>query len=100
MTQYALDLTAGRAARDEAMERVESATLTDQLERFLSNRRGLLLTGEDIRMQSGLGAHHPNAWGASINHLVRRGVLEQTGARRQMLVVTSHARSTPVYRVT
>ncbi len=58
-------------------------------------------TGEDVRFHCskmvGL-PHHSNAWGALINSLVKRGIIEKTGEYRPMRDDNSHARSTPVYR--
>ena len=96
---YDLDLFASRAARDAALESVERPSLTDQLEAFLLRQRGRLMTGEDIRVESGLEVGHHNAWGASIMQLKKRGILGETGEFRQMRLVKSHARMTPVYQV-
>jgi len=58
-------------------------------------------TGEDIRFhcEKNVGApHHPNAFGALINILIKRKVIVPTGEHRQMKDRSSHARSTPVYK--
>ncbi len=57
-------------------------------------------TGEDLRfgLSNGVGLpHHPNAWGALINTLVRRKIIRPTGEYRAMRDDSSHARKTPVY---
>ncbi len=88
-----------RRGRDEGMEKVADPTLTDQLGHLLDQHLGEQLTGEDIRALSGLEAHHPNAWGAAINALVRRQRLVKTGEYRNMKRPSSHARVNPVYVV-
>ncbi len=57
-------------------------------------------TGEDIRVEvarRGYRAHHPNAWGAMVNTLIRQNVIEAVGHGR-MRAVKSHARQTPLYQ--
>ena len=93
------DALEARALRDEGIERVASPALADQLATFLLSRVGEEMTGEDIRMESGATAHHPNAWGAAIMGLTRRGLLIKTGEYRQMVRPSSHARVNPVYKV-
>ena len=57
-------------------------------------------TGEDVRYacQWIPQPKHPNAWGALINTLIKRKIIEPTGEHRPMKDRVSHARSTPVYR--
>jgi intergrase/recombinase len=60
-------------------------------------------TGEDIRFHCcAVIGHpkHPNAWGALINLLVKRGAIRSTGTYRQPIDSTSHARLIQVYRKT
>jgi hypothetical protein len=60
------------------------------------------LIGETIRKACeahGLKPHHPNAWGAIVSLLVKRGVLRPTGQHQPMREPRSHARMTPVYVV-
>lgn len=57
-------------------------------------------TGEDIRIEIARGGHtpdHPNAWGATINSLIRNGYIEPVGHGR-MRSSRSHGRQTPIYQ--
>ncbi len=57
-------------------------------------------TGEDIRFWCSrtIGCpHHPNAWGALTNTLLKRKIIKPTGEWRKMRDDRSHARKTPVY---
>src|SRR5262245_22076180 len=92
------DLERARAQRDQGMARVQEEALANHLAALLLQHVGAELTGEDICLLSGRTAHHPNAWGAAINALVRRGLLIKTGAMRQPSSVASHARAIHVYR--
>jgi len=97
------DLARGRRARDEGMAKVQDETLTEYADRMLEAFVGYRWTGEDVRAYiegMGYSPGHPNAWGAVINALVRRGRLEKTGEYRQMRRVSSHARVNPVYFIT
>lgn len=96
------DLLLSRLERDKALDAVEEESLTDFTDRVVASMGPAEVTGEDItRAVQGMGrdAHHPNAWGAVINALIRRGRLEKTGEYRQMTKVSAHAHSTPVYRI-
>ena len=93
-------------ARDRALAQVQSnagdfgARALAALAAFPS---GFEATGEKIRNlieRQGIRPHHPNAWGAVINTAVRRGLLTWTGRMGQMTALKSHARKTPIYRVT
>ncbi len=58
-------------------------------------------TGEELRfyLSREVGCpQHSNAWGALINTLLKRKIIEPTGAYRKMKEDASHARKTPVYR--
>lgn len=58
-------------------------------------------TGEDIRFECSAWVgepKHPNAWGALINSLVKRKVIEATGEYRSPKDKSSHARKIQVYR--
>jgi hypothetical protein len=61
-------------------------------------------TGEDFRLrllETGLRKPaHPNAWGALVLTLCKRGVVVKTGLWLPLQTVKSHARLTPVLRVT
>jgi hypothetical protein len=58
-------------------------------------------TGEDIRarlLEAGLRSpRHQNAWGALLNVMCRRGLIQHTGEWRPMRSKTSHGRVTRVY---
>lgn len=92
------DLDEGRARRDAGIAKVEGS-LADQLTDLLTARVGQEVTGEDIRVLSGIEAQHPNAWGAAIMTLARRGNLQKTGEYRQMQRPSAHARVNPVYLI-
>lgn len=95
------DLFTARSLRDEGITKVGEHN-DDWLEWCVSIvknnfRRG---TGEDIRVYCQalrLEPKHPNAWGALINVLVKRGLIQKTGEYRQMKDKRSHARETAVY---
>ena len=95
------DLFSAEDLRDCGMEQVlENAGEQFRLSAygFIKNLpAGWTGTGEDIRLQSELTAHHQNAWGAIINHAVRSNWLVHTGQYRNMRSKTSHARETKVY---
>ena len=97
------DLTAGKAARDEGMARVEenNATWAEQFYVFVAlYPRGEEVTGEDLRYAAveEIGApESSNAWGAAINTCIRRGYLKKTGRRTQMRDPKAHARMTDIY---
>jgi hypothetical protein len=93
------NLAQAREERDEALDRVGDSSLADELDRLLHRHVGREVTGEDVRALHGSEVHHPNAWGAAINALVRRGRLLKTGEYRPMQRPSSHARATPVYLV-
>ena len=97
------DLFEARAARDEALERVEnnSGNYVNRAIIEIKRMRGTFI-GEEIRLavEYIIGApHHYNAWGAIINIAVRQHVLLKTGHYRQMKTKRSHARATPEYSV-
>lgn len=63
------------------------------------------VTGEQIRfwLESLGNARHPDsphAWGALTSHLVRSGILRDTGRVSHMKAVRSHARRTPIWEFT
>lgn len=63
---------------------------------------GELGTGEDIRQHlvEAVGLRQPkhhNAWGALLNVLVRRGMIQHTGQYRAMRSKTAHGRRSGVY---
>jgi hypothetical protein len=91
------------AARDAGMATVLKHAGDDWRESAKSVLRGLPqteVTGEDVRIaceQVGVRPHHPNAWGAFINQLVREDVLVPTGRYAPMKAKGSHARKTQLY---
>lgn len=100
------DAANSRQARDEALASVGDASAQwmvrakAAVEAIAAGWEG---TGEDIRavlLTALPPPHHHNVWGALINGCVRGGLLEWTGELRNMRTVTSHARSTKVYRRT
>lgn len=103
------DLFEGRRLRDKGIEKVTNHAASN-FERCSSSARYFVkhvapetFTGEDIRFycEQCLGKtimHHPNAWGALINSLVKANLIYKTGQHRQMTDKISHARETPVYR--
>lgn len=97
-----LDLSGGRAARDEGIELVsergrpwiEAAILV--LYNLPIGWRGQM---EDLRddMERDIGKpHHRNIYGALANKAVRMGILVYPGGMQQMKRTTSHARITRV----
>ena len=98
--------TAGETARDAALEDVAAnakAWMADALVLIQSmEHRGFTVTGEDVSVfvAAELGPpHHPNANGALIMNAVRKKILKATGEYRPMKKRQSHARKTPVYRI-
>lgn len=101
------DVAAAREQRELGMERAvqRDPTLVDRVRAVVraTHHAGDEVTGEDVRLQcvaAGVDAEHPNAWGAVVNALVRSGQLEDTGRMKHMETERSHARRTPIYRVT
>jgi len=91
-------------ARDEALAQV-SDNAGDWIESALARipRLSGEMTGEDIRfaLVALVGQpHHANAWGALIKTAKGRGLIENTGRYVPMRAANSHARITPVYRIT
>jgi hypothetical protein len=94
-----VNAVASREAKEEGLAKVHSPTLTQRLATIVRWRKDLVeFTGEDLRIILNDESYHPNAWGAAINALIRKGLIVKTGEYRQMKVVSSHARTTPVYR--
>jgi len=103
--QLSLDLSSGRARRDEGIARsvgknaayLESAL---QLLRVLATERAFV-TGEAIRVHviSKLGEQptSPHFWGSLTRTAATRGILKDTGRVEQMKSVRSHARRTPIW---
>lgn len=101
MTQMEMRFEA-RKARDEGLDRADVPSLADELSGLLRvfSLRGDDFIGEDVRVlaeSKGITAK-PNAWGAAMMQLARRGVIEKTGSYRQMKTTKSHARESAVYR--
>ena len=99
------DLFEGRAARDEALERVamnSGAWMDSALAMIAYLPAGIEMTGEAIRVylrERGLPPpHHHNVWGALIASAIKRQLLAETGRYGQMRMKRSHARKTPLYR--
>jgi hypothetical protein len=103
MTQYSLNL--GRQERDAGIKTV-LVNAGDQWRDLVWNyvinlHHGTEVTGEDIRRACearGIIPHHPNAWGGTINGLIRQGILIKTGRWVQMKDKRSHARATQLLR--
>ena len=94
---------ASAVERDRALESVSRGGFTASVERVVDSLTGSRMTGEDIRAactERNVLPHHPNAWGAAINALIRRGKLVFDNEYRQMKATSSHARRTPVYLIT
>jgi hypothetical protein len=99
-----MNLSAGRAAREDAFDRM--ARHSDWPTAALFVARGIPFgwsgMGEDLRAAltaAGLREpHHPNAWGGLINTMLKLGVLADTGETGQMKKVSSHARRSAIYR--
>ncbi len=99
-----LPLFTGEVLRDEAIAKV-----SDNNEKWMELaikaaetyiEYPATFTGEDIRhyCESYVGCpHHPNAYGALINTLLRRKIIKPTGEYLAMRDSSSHARRTPVY---
>ena len=99
------DLVGARIARDAGMAIVNAnATPWKELAKacILSLPSGSEGIFEDFRLivTGRIGPpHHPNAWGAIANSLIKSGGLVPTGAFGQMQMPKSHARShAPVLR--
>lgn len=106
MNQSDLFAVSSRRERDLALKKVADNS-DDWMGKALSAMRFLSVrrewTGEDIRLtvEAVVGRpHHHNAWGALINQAVRTGLIVRTGKHAPMRELKSHARQTPVYRVT
>lgn len=101
--------TASEMARDAGLARVSCKNAT-WMNRGLAMLRKMKfqsyseVTGEEIRhflLTAGLEPPSTHkAWGALVNWAVRDGVLEDTGRMRKMVTEKSHARRTPVWKLT
>lgn len=63
---------------------------------------GQELLAEELRRaceDAGILPHHHNAWGSLTNHLVRAGILQDTGRIAKSTRLSSHARRNTVWRV-
>jgi len=96
----------GRGGRDEGIKRVLSHN-EQWLACCVASVRRLRWTvdfvGEDIRFHCVKTCGHPkhhNAWGGLINSLLAQKIIYKTGEHRQMKDPISHARETPLYRLT
>ena len=94
-----VDGTAALRERDEGIEKAQDPTIADMLRAVLPGFVGLKFTGEDLRIAAGAASCHPNAWGAAVNALVRRGCLKKTGEYRTPRSTASHARAIQVYEL-
>jgi len=96
------DLPLARVARDTGIARVTKDDFRGRVYDYvLSLQRGTEMTGEDIRRACearGIFAHHSNAWGGTINGLIRGGYLTKTGRWVQPKDIRSHARPTQALR--
>ena len=103
MTQYSLNL--GRQERDAGIKTVLENAGDEWRNRVYDYvvclPYGKEVTGEDIRRaceSRGITPHHPNAWGGTINGLIKRGILTKTGRWVQPKDKRSHARPTQMMR--
>lgn len=92
-----------RTQRDDALAKVSRPSwLEEAVASFTSAAPTGEFTGEELRttlLAAGLTEpHHHNAWGALVMTLVRRKLIQATGAYRAMSTTRSHARKTPVYK--
>ena len=103
---FTWNLEEARRLRDQGIKQVASNN-ENWMEQCIylatqyAQKRGGSFTGEDIRFccrQLVGQPKHANAWGALINTLIKRKIIEPTGEHRPMKDRVSHARSTPVYR--
>lgn len=100
------DLFEALERRNRAFDELDASQvpwIDFSLDKLLELPVGTEGTGEDFRamlLDMGVATPHPNAWGALIATARRRGLLYKTGEYRKMRQPKSHARETPVYRVT
>ena len=95
------DLAEGRKERDRALRKVdEGPVFTAKVRSIALSMEGDFTTEELARVceAGGVRPKHYNAWGATINALIRNSTIIATGEYRQTEKVSSHARKTPVYR--
>ncbi len=99
-----MDLFAGRAARDAALEQVLTNSgewRTDAKDAVRAIPVGWEGTGQDLRVELGkrglCDPHHYNAWGALIKSCVP-SLLEPTGGMRASVLEQCHAHRLAVYR--
>ena len=104
--QGEFELSGGKAARDEALQRV----LANAGERWIDIALHMLrtlpydtdFTAEDYKLriiEDGCPLpHHHNAWGSLTGAAIKLGIIYFTGRYTHMKVKRSHARKTPIYR--
>lgn len=100
-------MTTGHQLKLDGMESVLARAPEEWQEAVVcavsSFERGEVVTAEDIRIRleklSPLEPHHPNAWGAMISGLVKRGMLVPTGEMPKARRESSHERKIQQYRV-
>ena len=96
----------GELKKDRVLKRVLKNTpeFSDKIICLvLEINRGVQVTGEDIRfIAESMNIHpeHHNAWGASINAVLQKGLIVDTGKHTSLKDPSSHARRTPVYKRT
>ena len=97
------DLFAARAARDEAMERVEEAAPDEWKARAWKVLKRVAATHAtfttDDLVELGAGSPpEPRAYGPLMRAAVKAGLCEATGQYRKSRMVACHARPKAVYR--
>lgn len=97
------DLFAARAARDEAMERVEEAAPDEWKARAWKVLQRVAathdtFTTDDIIELGGGRPPEPRAYGPLMRAAVKAGLCEKTGEYRESTMESCHARPKAVYR--
>lgn len=97
----------GKAARDEGIAKttIKNREWMDWAFSMMGQMKlegYTTVTGEQIRfwLESLGNAKHPSsphAWGALTSHLVKAGILRDTGRVLHMKAIKSHARRTPLW---
>ncbi len=99
-------LFSGELLRDEGIDQVLKhnegwmSACIKSAEFWVWSGGGEPFTGEDLRfyLSKTVGCPaHVNGWGALVNALLKKKIIQATGEYRPMKDETSHARKTPVY---
>ena len=98
--------SASKASRDHAIALVGRNAGAEFMEAakavILERLSGTECLAEEMRRvceEAGVVPHHHNAWGSLTNHLVKAGILIDTGRLGKSTSVRSHARRQPIWRV-